>query len=321
VQGATPLKSGISLDWSANNLERIGCVQWYGDTRRLSFPLGDQKHMMIGGSFKGFEGTKDLLDHPGVIVQPIPGLLDEARNALNSMRKKCLTLPVVPLTMSNASFSYDVIMQRRTSYYNCRFIGAEGVPFALANLCHLCDQVAESLEGVKIPAGGSKFLWVFSDKEVSKEFLLMCIILTTGASSYYTSLHKRARKIYQRRVWEAKQLPGKKGELAIEAKDDGVFVVAFMSQRSNIVLPYFYVIGTEKPNGRDDRQGLVTNEFSIALPDHGYYRQQHPPRGLKKKTGKKGKGPGTYIRALHSKTCLMVPKTKEAVPLERLSQT
>jgi hypothetical protein len=316
----TELKSGVSIDWSAHNLERIGRVQWYGETRRLSFPLGDQKNLMIGGSFKGFVGTKDLVNHPGVIVQPIPGLLDEARNALNSMRKS-QGLPKVKFTQSNASFAYDVVpvMEETTSYYNCRFISSQDLPFAIANECHLCDQVAECLEGKKVHARGSQFIWVFNDKEVSKEFLLMCIILTTGASSYYTDLHKRARNIYQRRVREARELPGRKGKLGIEANDDGVFVVAFMSTRRNVVLPYFYVIGRVLPDKKDDRHtchALVDSDFSIALADHGYNRQQNAG-GPKKKT-KKGKGPGTYIRAVHSKTCVMVAEAmKKGVPLER----
>ena len=92
-------------------------------------------------------------------------------------------------------------------------------------------------------------------------------------------------------------------------------VVAFKSQRRNIVLPYFYVIGMVKTDGREERRASVTNDFSIALPDHGYYREQKAG-GSKKKT-KKGKGPGTYIRAVHSKRCVMVAEaTKEGVPLE-----
>ena len=146
----------------------------------------------------------------------------------------------------------------------------------------------------------------------------MCIILTTGASSYYTNLHTRARRIYKRRVLEARELRGK-GKLAIEANDDGVFVVAFMSTRRNVVLPYFYVIGMVLPDKKDDRHtchALIDNDFSIALADHGYNRQQNAG-GPKKKT-KTGEGPGTYIRAVHSKTCVMVAEAmKKGVPLER----
>jgi len=291
-----------SVDWTGKNMERISRLHWEGKTRRTEFPFPHHLGLICSDGFLGIKGTKGLLDHKRCIRKQVPGLHDEASNALNSMRSKNGDKPMVKLCKDDFLFATVGDGEEQSFVPSTRI--TEGHEYARAGDCLLCDAIARCFLGKKV-SHENTFWWGFPDHKAAREFLCLAILLTGGTSEFYTRLHVRSRKAYNKHLCELGEQrqvgrqPSRKKE-APKPEDGGVFLVAYCPTHKHPnreKLPFFYLIGkNSSPDVAD------SHNFCIAIPDVSCYKSLCVNGRLPKKT----KDQALYIRPMHSRSCVVV---------------
>ena len=78
----------VTVDWLPQNLDRVSIMNWKtNEVLVRTYPFIDNLNLICGSRFKHLEGFRGLLARPNKVDHLIPGLHDEATNAVNSIRK------------------------------------------------------------------------------------------------------------------------------------------------------------------------------------------------------------------------------------------
>ena len=286
------------LDWTAQNMERIARQDWCGPennqhTRITTFPNQASLAMISGCSFKGIEGARDLITHVHGPFQTIPekllpNLFDEARNAVNSLRFKS-NRPLLKGNFETVDFTYKRFHgDQGEAYYTCACTKLPGLDIEVYfsfGRCLLCDRIATCLQGRRLPHG-ENFLWVFGTRNLARQYLLTCVMLTTGTSQHYIDLHRRARRDYKRCLTLANYTTDPKHN----KKDESTRFVFAYAPEAGKEPPFFYVIGHREK----------VHDFAIAIPSLTFQQKFR----AKKTTKRDAKGDAIYIRPFYSQQCL-----------------
>ena len=76
----------------------------------LHFPATEGLALIMGDCFRNFSGSRDLLQQSQMPIHKIPGLLDEARNVINSGRRLAGKL-ILPFNLQAQHFVFDSLCQ------------------------------------------------------------------------------------------------------------------------------------------------------------------------------------------------------------------
>lgn len=284
---------------------KLGTLALYKDAHSLD--------SILGTTYKGFVGSRSVFEHKTVTYHELPSLLDEATNAINSGRNGKEPLP--PFTKDR--FGYQRYTEDQQLLYQCTLQEAnEEVEFFKCGNCLLCDQIAPLLLGRKTMRNqdATYYEWWFESAELSRTFLLLCLILTGGDTAYFLDIHKRARRRFCRATSTAQDVTrtnyGKSSLECLERSD--FFVVGFgerpkmgvmsAKEKSKHEIPFFYVIGKTlqgKPKHQVDKP-MISNDFCVVVPDLGFHRKYYRADGSRKpglgKATSANVGKAAYIR-------------------------
>lgn len=295
-------------------------IDWYGSLRRAADPVvctpitvhrytdPTTYSWIVGLSFRDCRGTAPFSNPKKNIVLHDTKILDEATNAVNSgLSSRSNKLP----DFSSRDFVDEPGIDGATSavVHRCHCTKLPSVDFFLVGRCLLCDQLADLLLGSKLddtdPMTGSPSLrWAFQTFELAKNYVLMCIILTTSSADYFISLHKRARRFYKRSLRQASQVMEAGQAKKQQSSPAKHFVVGFGIGNSLAKPPHFYIMGTMDEIGMPHHQHpVVTNDFCLVVPDLGHCRESRAKEGGRKRTGGRGgsQGKAMYFRPIAPK--------------------
>ena len=305
----------IKLDYSAKNLERICKVKWFGLTRLLEFPCRYPTaktafDMFQGRGFKGFSGTKDLMDNiSSTPLFPLSNLFDQARTALQSMRRASGN-PFLD-TFRHSDFQYLSYHKNGFEFYTCSSpTKLPGIDLNPCKECLLRDKVASLQGGVPVENENGRMVWGFQHKETALNFFLLCLIVAGSSSQHFGDTHRAARGKFIKRL---RQGLGSKVHSRWNAGEKKTFVAAFVRARDYekimrgeqiIPVPYYFVIGNR--NGDHPQQAWkVKHDFSLVIPDVPFISRHYLENG--KRPGKReSKGEAMYIRPAQASKCYFV---------------
>jgi hypothetical protein len=301
VQNKLPLLNEVdgidrTLDWSKDNLRRCLsqttrinniAIYSYNNPLKLSFVFDNR--------FRNFIGSKSLFEQKQKPIFKCPNLLDEARTCLNT----CLSesgLPPIPSDFGKRDIVYGEHINGASKLFTCHLPRILGdFTFHTCDRCLLCDHVAELLLGERTAQGLGE-VWAFESKVMASKYFLLCLFLSTGTSSYFLNLQRRAKKKYHAIVASAKEV-GSKPKQAEELDAGDYFLLSFGCPEYT-EMPYFYLIGNHHHKRFDHHHQIpiVMHDFAVAVGDLGHFRRMSSQEG-KRKLGKES-GRAMYFRPI-----------------------
>lgn len=131
---------------------------------------------------------------------------------------------------------------------------------------------------------------------MASKYFLLCLFLSTGTSSYFLNLQRRAKKKYHAIVASAKEV-GSKPKQAEELDAGDYFLLSFGCPEYT-EMPYFYLIGNHHHKRFDHHHQIpiVMHDFAVAVGDLGHFRRMSSQEG-KRKLGKES-GRAMYFRPI-----------------------
>ena len=288
-------------------------VDWVGELRAAAVATfaGDicvHRHSdpalygnIVGTSFRGFSGSRCFLEpNSPVLVVPTPSMLDEAWNAVNS---GLAPAKKIQQNFAYYNFNMEPVIDDGHALARAIFQFLPDIDMNLVGRCLLCDQVAELFMGRavgEIPNGGGQGVmrWAFESEQVARDYVLLCIFLTTGAPDYYISLHKRAQRHYSRSLRAANTvLEGNQGRARLRSFESAShFAVGFGDEKSGRV-PFFYLIGRRSASREENSRPvpILTNDFCIVIPDIAFFREHRNTTNTRARRAA-GHGRALYFR-------------------------
>ena len=273
-----------------------------------------------GSSFGGYSGTRDLMDNlSNIPMLPLANLMDQARAALQSMRRASGN----PLLESfrHSDFQYQPYHHNGLELYTCCApTKLPGIEMNQAKECYFRDKVAALMGGNLIARGDDGMVWTFQ-KERSLNFFLLCLIITCSSSQHFSDLHRLARTKFLRRLRQSNM--GGKANSPWNSGEKKRFVTAFVNakdlekvqkDRKFVPVPYFFLIG-HRNNDQSQNAWKVKHDFSIVIPDipfiHRHFAGSQGRRPLRKDT----KGRAMYIRPAQATECYFVQEPPQPPPV------
>ena len=142
------------------------------------------------------------------------------------------------------------------------------IDYSKSGECHICDEIAENLDGVKEQDNSGNMIWCFAGKHIAVDFVCLCVIFTAGKAKFYLDKFLSARKHQQRK------------ENATKKAADGFCAIMVTPSRKHGG-PNLVFMGEKDHN----------EEFCLMLPNMPYTRQK-----LKgKATGRKDLGSALFF--------------------------
>lgn len=238
---------------------------------------------IAGSSFKGFSGSKPLFETKGMPLVFLSNLYDEARNAINSglVSNKRGT---IGSNFGRKDFTISHVYVGERRHFQCTLNHLEDIEYNRVGRCLLCDQIAALLIGEHVSGKDGTVDWCFESPNAAKDFLLLCIWITTGSWEHYVDLHRRARRAHRRSIQAAKTVTAGTSKRVLDSlQESETFVLGFARDRrasasqvsEEIEIPFFYLIGNlhEKGPTHERQSPFVNNDFCIVLADLGFYRR------------------------------------------------
>ena len=262
---------------------------------------------IAGASFRGYIGSKCFLEtnNPTPIV-PTPSMLDEAWTAVN-YGLIVSGKETIEGNFANYHFVTEPVLEDGRVLARAMFRPLlPDVDMNLVGRCLLCDQIAELMLGRAVSESSSpggragRMRWAFESERVARNYVLVCVFLTTGTTDYYLSLHKRAERFYNRSLRAATAvLEGNQGRARLQAMGNTTnFAVGFGDEKSGDA-PFFYLIGNlqRNPGGRDPnrKRQIYSHDFCIVIPDLAFFREHRNTTNTRARRAA-GHGRALYFR-------------------------